>query len=79
MANTYTLKIVSGVAIAGVVYGPGAIAPDVPEKLARELLGRGKAELATAEDVGLPDEPAPEPAPAKKPTKKPNAAEEAAE
>lgn len=65
MAEKFNLKVVSGVSIAGVIHAPGAVALGVPEKLARQLLARGRVELATAEDVA---------AAAPKPEKKPKAA-----
>lgn len=52
MAKTYNLKITSATVIAGQVVGAGKIARDVDDRLARRLLGAGKAELV--------DEPLPE-------------------
>lgn len=49
--QTHDLKIVSGVSIGGKIYAPGSVALAVNDKLARELLSRGKAELATPDDV----------------------------
>lgn len=54
MSKTYTLKVLSGVVINGIVCSPGAIVRDVGDKLTRQLLNRGKVALATAEDVGEP-------------------------
>lgn len=49
--QTHDLKIVSGVSIGGKIFAPGKVALAVPEKLARDLLQRGKAELASDDDV----------------------------
>lgn len=49
--KAHDLKVVSGISIDGKIYAPGAVALAVPEKLARDLLGRGKVVLATADDV----------------------------
>lgn len=52
MAKTYNLKITSATVIAGQVVGAGKIARDVDDRLARRLLGAGKAELV---DGPLPE------------------------
>lgn len=49
--KAHDLKVVSGVSIDGKIYAPGAVALGVADRLARELLGRGKVELATPDDV----------------------------
>lgn len=46
MTKEVTLKIMSGVVIAGRVARPGDIVTGVPEALAKNLLTRGKAELS---------------------------------
>lgn len=60
MSKTYKLKITSAVAIAGHIAKPGEIV-DLVGAEARDLLARGKAELATEDDVAPPadDKPAP--------------------
>lgn len=71
MKSTVFLKLTSAVALAGAVKAAGSIV-EVDEDLAVNLLNRGKAEPATAEDAPAPEpepetEPAPEPEPAKAP------------
>ena len=50
MTKEITLKIMSGVVIVGRVARPGEIVTGVPEALAKNLLSRGKAELADQGD-----------------------------
>ena len=71
--QTHDLKIVSGVSMDGKIYAPGKIALAVPDKLARDLLARGKAELASVDDFkpaakgkAAPAAAEPKPAPADK-------------
>lgn len=47
----YNLKITSGAVIDGAPRAPGHVAINVPAKLAKQLLDRGKAVLATDEEV----------------------------
>lgn len=73
----YNLKVTSGIAIGGVIYAPGSVARDVPEKLARELLSRGKVDLATEGDmapVPAAELPEPEAVPASKQLPEPKSA-----
>ena len=49
--DKYSLKITSAVAIGGQIHRKDSIVPDVPEQLAKDLLRRGKAELATEDNV----------------------------
>lgn len=51
MSKTYSLKITSGVVVNGVPVPSGRVVHGVDETQAKRLLGAGKAELATAEDV----------------------------
>lgn len=75
MTNAVFLKITSAVALSGEIHKAGSIV-EVSEDLARDLLHRGKAEVATEADAPAsegeapadpaPTDPAPEPdAPAK--------------
>lgn len=65
MSKTYKLKITSAVAIAGHIAKPGDIV-DLAGAEARDLLARGKAELATEDEVSPPVDPTPAPVPAPK-------------
>lgn len=56
MAKKYDLRILSGVVIDGEILAPGAVAEGVDEKLARDLLARGKVVLASIDDGADPAE-----------------------
>lgn len=49
--SAYNLKVTSGAVIGGAPRAPGHVALNVPDKLAKQLLDRGKAVLATDEEV----------------------------
>jgi hypothetical protein len=48
--NSVHLKLTSAIAIGGNIFKPGTIV-EVSDSDARDLLNRGKAEVATADDV----------------------------
>lgn len=65
MSKSYSLKITSGVVVNGVPVAAGRIVHDIDDAQARRLLGAGKAELATAADIAVPnDETGPDDQPA---------------
>lgn len=48
--KTFPLKITSAVALGGVIHKAGSIVPEVEERVARDLLRRGKAVLHTVDE-----------------------------
>lgn len=70
MTKTATVKLTSAIGVQGVMYRAGTVM-DIPEDAAKDLLRRGKAVVATAEDEGAAEEPEAEiEAPAQKPAAK---------
>lgn len=49
--SAYNLKVTSGAVIGGAPRAPGHVALNVPGKLAKQLLERGKVVLATDEEA----------------------------